>query len=729
MLLWHAHLGPVTTSLIVLAGAAWLRILHRRMLLKMPPRRAALLLAPKAAIAILLLAALFEPSWSVETLAPLRRLAVLVDTSASMAIRDGEGTRLERARRAVDGLGAALRTRYELDEYEFDTHLRRIEADARSSTPTGGTDLAACLARMTEGLDPASCAGVIVVTDGGDEAAARARRPPVPLHVISIGPEGAWSDAGIASLTAPALAESETEFEAVADLESSPGPDPAFAKALGDYPVRLERDDDGRWTLLEERRASLSHGRARVSFRVRAGAPGAARYRILAGPAPGEVSALNNAREFSVDVQRKSIHVLYFTRELGMDFKMLRNEVARDPGVAFTALIRTMGEQFLVQGERFPGDEEIEAGFPSEAGTLALYDVVILGSFPASDWTPARMRALTEFVENGGGVIFLGGESSFGLGGYAATPLAPLFPWELRADEPEVMRGAFPVAVTPLAAAHPVTAGIGEALAAERDATLESLNQPGAPKPGATVLMNASAGAVLVPFAAIQPYGKGRVLGLGSNTLWIWARRSQGLSAAYGRLIRQAVRHLAGQAEGGRFLAVRWDRDRYSPGDEARVSVTAAGREAASALRLSATLTTPSEDMRPPVEPEPGLEGAFSMRLAFPFRGDYTLRLAAARADAVVETYERTLRVAPLLPEGARLAPDLDDLGRLAASGGGLCVPDGRAEDLAGRLLAADAASGARTERPIAQAGPWFLLALLLLFLIEWALRRRFYLA
>ena len=82
------------------------------------------------------------------------------------------------------------------------------------------------------------------------------------------------------------------------------------------------------------------------------------------------MSVLNNERRVVVDVQKKAVHALFFTRELGMDFKMLRSEIGRDPGIAFTALFRTLSERFTVQGDRLTGDEPLEAGFPTDLKTL-----------------------------------------------------------------------------------------------------------------------------------------------------------------------------------------------------------------------------------------------------------------------------------------------------------------------------------------------------------------------
>lgn len=729
MIQWHAHLHPVLTGALILAAAGWCRMVYRRMLTRMPPRRARFLIAPKAALLVLLLAALFQPSWVAERQASRARLLLLLDTSASMQTPDGGASRLERAWQSASGLAARLDTRFDIEPLRFDTALRPLALGDPMPTPEGGTDLGACLARLAARDDIRSFTAVVILTDGGDEPLDAVRLPPVPVSVVAAGASrAAWHDVAVDSVSAPASAETATEFEILADLEASRGTDPDFAAALARVPVRLERETPAGWQPAGEAHAALTHGRARASFRVEAGEPGIARFRVTAGPLPGEVSILNNTRPFAVDVTKKALHVLYFTRELGMDFKLLRAELARDPGIAFTALIRTLGERFVVQGERFPGDDELEAGFPADPRTLDLYDCIVLGSFPASDWTDGQARALLQFVEHGGGLILLGGDQSFGRGGYARSPLAPLFPWTLADDEPALRQGLFPVSIPAQAAAHPVVASLAELLAGERESAVESLNAVGDLKPGAQPLLNAAAGSTLAPMAAVQAFGRGRTLALASNTLWRWARKSQRLADAYGLFVRQAVRHAAGQAEGGRLLAIRWDREHYRPGDEALVSITLAGREAAGTTRLSASLASPSDTHRLAVEPQPGVENAFAIRLLFAERGEHTFKLAAERDGATVESYARAWQVAPLVPEGARLAVDEEALARLAARSGGLYARTDSLADIAGRLEAARDGQAILVEKPLFQSWPWFVLAALCLFLLEWILRRRFFL-
>jgi uncharacterized membrane protein len=448
-------------------------------------------------------------------------------------------------------------------------------------------------------------------------------------------------------------------------------------------------------------------------------------YRLTLTAPPGELSELNNSRTFALQVQKASLNVLFFTRELGASLKMIRAELASDPGVTFTALFRTIGERFTVQGERRPGDEDLDAGFPTKPEVLRLFDCIIIGSFPSTDWTAEQMQALVAYVEQGGAAVFLGGDDSFGRGGYADTALAPLFPWQVVAAEPEMLRGSFPVSIPPAALDHPVVTGMNELLVEDGQPAVESANNPGRLKPAAIALMNAGASDQPVAIAAVQPYGKGKVLAMSSNTFWKWASASRALSRAYSLFWRQGVRYLSGGAEGGRLLSVKWDRESYRPGENAVVSVRVGGAESRQGLRLAAAVTHEAETVTLPVEPVEGQADGYAIKIGFPKRGLYQFKLTAFRAQEAIETYEKAIAAAPLLPEGARLELNGAFLGELARKGGGLYV----AESDAGRLLDHLAQRSTQrfivTETSLVHGGPWFLVVFVAVLVAEWVLRRK----
>jgi uncharacterized membrane protein len=548
------------------------------------------------------------------------------------------------------------------------------------------------------------------------------------VSFVGVGSDASnWNDVAIAEIGCPAAVEKDVDFEMAVDLQAETGAGQGFAGRLTAVKTRLEGDAATGWQKIDERMVDLSHKRARVNFKTSCAAEGIRRYRVSVESVQGELSALNNVRVFPVDIRKKAIHVLYFTRELGMDYKMLRSEIGRDPGIAFTSLYRTFGERFTVQGERMPGDEDLDAGFPASEKTLELYDCIIIGSFPASEWNAAQMKALVAYVENGGSVVFLGGEFSFGRGGYADTPLAPLFPWQIASVEPDMSRGSFPANVAAAASSHPIVAGVDSLLAEEGESSLESVNSPGPLRLAATALLEARMGNKSMPVMALQPFGKGKVLGIGSNSLWKWARKSKALGAAYGRLMRQTIRNLTGEAEGGRILAVTWDRDHYRPGEEARAEIRVAGERNGEALQLSASVTSDGETTALNVEPQQGVGGNV-VRFSFKNRGEYVFKLAAYQKNAPIESYEKTLRVAPLLDEGTKLDLDEAFLGRLAERMGGSYIRAGEVERLAAQLKTGLLDRRSFLETSVVHSGPWYFLAILLLFVVEWILRRRFHL-
>ena len=70
--------------------------------------------------------------------------------------------------------------------------------------------------------------------------------------------------------------------------------------------------------------------------------------------------------------------------------------------------------------------------FPGTLTELYTYDVVVLADFPTDPLTPEQQQWLADFVKQGGGLLMLGGYYAFSPGGWADSPLAPLFPVELK---------------------------------------------------------------------------------------------------------------------------------------------------------------------------------------------------------------------------------------------------------------------------------------------------------
>lgn len=649
-------------------------------------------------------------------------LLVLVDTSASMGVRDdGKEPRLARARRLVEGLRGKLPAGLAMDVREFDTTVRKAGEAAPKDAPMG-TDIGGTLTVIEQRGEMASAAGIVLLTDGGDEPLDEVRAPPVAVNVVGIGtPEDGWNDVAIDQVQAPATVESAVGFDVDVDLMASAATGPPAA--LGGVEVVIEREGTGGKETVASQKVDLTRKRARVHFKIGAQEPGLQRFEARVVALPGELSELNNARPFAVNVQKRSLRVLFFTRELGVEFKSLRAELGRDPGIAFTALFRTTSERFTVQGDVFPGDEVLAAGFPRKQEDLAIFDCIVIGSFDAADWRPEQMTALLEYVNAGGAVIFLGGEKSFAGGGYEKTVLAPLFPWRIEEGPGTLLAGSFPVSVASVGSGHPIIAGLDRAFSGGPG--LASVNLAGPPRPGALTLVEAQAGDRAVAVIAVQSYGAGKVLGIASNTLWQWTRAGEVMRVGYGVLWRQTIRFLAGKTEGGRVLSVRWDKERYRPGELATATVRLAADRDAEGIRLSPALTLAGESRPMTLEPSSADKGGWTAQVRFAERGTYDFRLSAYEGEQLLETYEKEIPVEALLPEGSKLRLDEGGLRDLARRSGGHYVSESEAAKLGEAFAATLGEKTVAREVPLAQAGPYFILLVIGLLVIEWWFRRR----
>ncbi|QDT71700.1 VWA domain-containing protein [Lacipirellula limnantheis] len=70
-----------------------------------------------------------------------------------------------------------------------------------------------------------------------------------------------------------------------------------------------------------------------------------------------------------------------------------------------------------------------EHGLPNSLEEMAAFDCIILADMPATAMTPRQMQMLKQYVVDfGGGLMMLGSENSFGLGGYYKTPVEEVLP-------------------------------------------------------------------------------------------------------------------------------------------------------------------------------------------------------------------------------------------------------------------------------------------------------------
>jgi uncharacterized membrane protein len=485
----------------------------------------------RAGAVVLLVFCLAGPALRLSTVVPQENaLGILLDDSRSMRIADQDG----RTRGAVAAeafaehspVMRALADRFRVRLFRFSDTFGRVDSTGALTFDGRRTDLGQALAGARRELSTSPLAGLVVVTDGADNAGGALAEPllalaanGIPVHVVALGSETVEPDVELTRATTPRRVLQGTAV-AVELSVRAPG--------YGGRSVPLQVEDGGRIISRTDIRLPSGDNAATVRARFVASEAGARRLRFSIPVQDGELISENNAVEALIVVDRRVERVLYFEGEPRFEVKFLRRAIEDDDRLEVVTLLRTAEDKYLRLG--VADSTELLAGFPRTRAELFRYRGLIMGSIEASFFTHDQLQMLAEFVSvRGGGLLALGGRHAFVEGGWGETPLADVLPVVLEpVPSSDTARFFAEVSVkpTPQGVEHPVlqVRPTPEAAAARWDSlpALSIVNRVREAKPGASVLLtgNGTGGPYVV--LAAQRYGRGRAVVLAVQDSWVW---------------------------------------------------------------------------------------------------------------------------------------------------------------------------------------------------------------
>jgi uncharacterized membrane protein len=538
----------VVALVLVLLGLALL-VTYRRAPGHASSRYRGALAALRAALLILLGVLLLQPTLLVSTAVPQRNVVgILVDDSRSMTIADnGQLTRGDQVRSLLApeaALPVALGEQFQLRWFRFSRRPERIRGPDGLAFAGNRSDLSTALDEVRRELAAMPLAGLVLVTDGADNADSAITRAVlsltaagVPVYTVGVGEERYPTDLELTRVTAPraALRGGSVLVEALVQQQGG-----------GRDSANIVVEEAGR--ILATRRFALpGDGQAAtISIPVPLPEAGARQLTVRLPSLPGEAVTRNNARETLVAVRDRDERILYYEGEPRFEFAFMRRAVAADTNLSVVGLERTAEGKFLRLGVEDSLD--LAAGFPRTREELFKYRAVILGSVEASAFTAEQLRMIAEFAgTRGGGLLLLGGRRAFGEGAWHDTPLEDVSP--LLLDQPRDTGFFRVLAVQPSAAGrdHPVTQ-----LAWDSLPPVTAVNRVGSLKPGAVALLSGrdTAGRGEQPVLAFQRYGRGRVIALPVQDTWHWQMAAQIAvdDQKYETFWRQLLRWLADES-------------------------------------------------------------------------------------------------------------------------------------------------------------------------------------
>jgi uncharacterized membrane protein len=522
----------------VIAAVAGLYALwtYRRLVLARGRERS-VLLALRAAMLALVLFALLQPMLLLTVAVPQQNwVGILLDDSSSMRIEDHDGG--PRSDFVLDQLGrpdapllTALGERFSLRIFRFSSAAERLMSAGDITFQGTSTRLGDAMTRARDEMSGLPVAGLVVVSDGADNAAAPIddalagmRAQAMPVFTVGVGREALTRDVQITRVELPRRVLKGTSLVVDVIVTQTGYAGQTVPLSVENAGIVVSTQD----VTLPPNGESLT---VRARFKASELGPHVFTFRIPGQD--GEEVPQNNRRDMLTEVYDDRQKILYLEGEPRFEPKFIRQATAPDDNLQVVLLQRTaeatvdQPDKYLRLGVSTP--DELANGFPSTREELFKYRAIILGSIEASAFRPDQQRMLEDFVDvRGGGLLALGGHRAFAEGGWGGTPLSNALPLAmdrgLRSPTDAVQLVVRP---TPAGLAHPaaqIAEGEEENQARWRELPpLTSVNVLGAVKPGATVLLTGAdergADQVVLVY---QRYGRGKALIMPVQDVWMW---------------------------------------------------------------------------------------------------------------------------------------------------------------------------------------------------------------
>lgn len=691
---------PLFVALLVLVGALSLRNYLRVEVVG----RARLMVVRVLAVGLLLLV-LLAPGWvrpSQERLKP--RLQIMVDASGSMdqAVRPGGESRLAAARATVQALRDHYGDAFEVAEFHFDVRLR--EGEAPEAPRTAGTDVSAALSELL-GRGDARTRALFLVSDGRSTRGAppmlAARSAPYPVHALGVGVEhDPRPNVALLGLQVPE--EGFRDGDMVLEAQVS------FEEVAPGTRIPLALHVDGELVQTDSLESTAGETTVQLRWHPTRGGLQALELRVGAVPGLDDRVREDDRIESSTRVRADPIPVLVLGGRPGPDLAFLRRVLVGDPRFE----VRTV----------FGFSPERPVELPPEGDRFALGAVplVVVSGFAAELFPASVMEGLVAYVERQDGALLLVSNGPREWKDLFASPLANMLPFATPSEfQPLEKRFAVDPAQVD---GHPVTRILEHGAANQQAWQRLPPVAPGlrlVAGVGARVLLGQPYYPSNIPLVASRAVKGGLVVAVNSRELFLWntLARAHGdpeevHDRFWGRLAAWAAD--PGRAGGERLEVSRL---RYTPGEA--LSVRWKGGEGMSPPSR-VLLETLKDGAAVSSLTLGGVGGEASGELVAPGPGFYQLRAADGRAPPV------PLAVHASREELRRPGPDHGALRRVAEASGGAFLSVTGAGPLEG-LPPVDAAPVVRDS----PAGiywldvPQVMVACLLLFCLEWGMRRR----
>ena len=486
------------------------------------------------------------------------KVIVLVDSSRRLLLRTENSTRARLAQSVVSTLLRhfhSARVSVAMFGEGAATVLKAPDLISKSLSMSSTSDLVAALNSLLDvaGERPAA---VVVVSDGrftrpfSVDALVSSSLPTaitgIPVHSVDVGGQ-VQPDASIRTVDSLGEAVAHQALSLKVEIACSGG------LQCGKIPVTIHALERGKPPReISHLEADLTGKESQVvDFDVIFEHAGSQILEVALAAQPGDRVPENDARLLPFLVSRDRVRVLHIAGCPSYDVRELRRWLKGNAAVDLVSffILRTdednpntednAGELSLIP---FPVDELFSQHLPS-------FDAVILQDIDAARYhLDVHLERLARYVEDGGGLILVGGPSAFSGGSYVRSALERVMPTDLVVSRNPYDSVEFVPKLTAAAMQAPIMDPLRRILG-DRLPSFPGANTLGPPKPGATVLWEHPQRTFLpvkgvtvagpMPILAVSDVHDGRVVEMGLDATYrlAWGNVAAETSGrAYGAL-------------------------------------------------------------------------------------------------------------------------------------------------------------------------------------------------
>lgn len=339
------------------------------------------------------------------------RLLVLIDTSPSMGIEDGEGTRLEKVQTVFrQGDWMDINDRIDMRMWGFSHDVYAIDIDTLENVQAQGpaTNIGEAIeqsAQMEGGIN--SFQAVLLMSDGahnlGLDPIKTISKNNIPIYSLVVGSSDPPVDLQITGARAVGAGYVGKKLTIEADL---------ISEGYRQQSTELTLYEDNRE--LERREVVLRAGLQRVLFTTVPTTPGPHIYRLSIKPLLGELTRDNNEALVFAHIMEERLRATILASKPSSDLSFIRRSIEADSSLVVRTLIQKASGQLYNEAWDYSRIEDS--------------DVLILLGYDDGMWAGEAGQYLQEKVRSGMGLIFIKDAAGAGVWneGYFINELLPV---------------------------------------------------------------------------------------------------------------------------------------------------------------------------------------------------------------------------------------------------------------------------------------------------------------